>query len=153
MEAASRCLADDGVFLLHTIGSNESGVSCDEWIERYIFPRGALPSVRQIADASEDLFVMEDWHNFGPHYDTTLMCWLANFRSAWPELRERLARSGGNGGNGGNGNGHTADPERFRRMWEYYLQSCAGAFRSRSIQLWQVVFTPTGADQPACRVS
>jgi cyclopropane-fatty-acyl-phospholipid synthase len=36
-------------------------------------------------------------------------------------------------------------------MWEYYLQSCAGAFRARDIQLWQFLFSPIGRDQPECR--
>ena len=43
--------------------------------------------------------------------------------------------------------------QRFKRMWEYYLLSCAGAFRARDIQVWQVVMTGhgTGVTQPRCR--
>lgn len=134
MRVAARCLTPGGVFLLHTIGTNVSTRWCDPWIERYIFPRGMLPSAAQITKAAEGLFVMEDWHNLGPHYDRTLMCWLDNFRNAWPRLRDRYG-------------------ETFRRMWEYYLQSCAGAFRARDIQLWQIVFTAPGTAQPCCRFS
>ena len=134
MESVARHLEPGGVFLLHTIGSNVTSRWCDPWISRYIFPNGDVPSAAQISAAAEGLFVMEDWHNLGPHYDRTLMCWLERFRAAWPELSDRY-------------------DETFRRMWEYYLQSCAGAFRARDIQLWQVVFTPEGAEQPVCRLS
>jgi cyclopropane-fatty-acyl-phospholipid synthase len=132
MRVAHRCLKDDGIFLLHTIGGNESTRSCDPWITRYIFPNGMLPSIAQISQSIEGLFVVEDWHNLGPHYDKTLMAWNANFHAAWPRLEGRY-------------------DERFKRMWEYYLLSCAGAFRARSNQVWQVVLTKYGSRQPACR--
>ena len=131
-ETAARCLDSDGILLLHTIGSNESSPACDPWISKYIFPNGMLPSIARIGRATEGLLVMEDWHNLGPHYDRTLLCWNENFQREWPRLRSRYG------------------PD-FRRMWEYYLQSCAGAFRARNIQLWQIVFTPVGAPQPHCR--
>lgn len=132
MRAARRALADDGIFLLHTIGSNTSAASCDPWIGTYIFPNGQLPSVAQIGKALEGIFVMEDWHNLGPHYTKTLRCWYANFERAWPGLARRF-------------------DERFHRMWRYYLLSCAGAFEARDIQLWQIVLTPPGRAQPCCR--
>lgn len=132
MKAARRLLKDGGVFLLHTIGNNESLSDCDPWISKYVFPRGLIPSIAQIARAAEGLFVMEDWHNLGPHYDRTLMAWHANFQQAWAGLAERYG-------------------PRFKRRWDYYLLSCAGAFRARSIQLWQIVFTPYGTAQPCCR--
>jgi len=125
MEVARRCLADDGLFLLHTIGKNQRDLVSDAWIDKYIFPNGELPSVGQIGDAVDDLFIVEDLHNFGADYDRTLMAWYGNFEAAWPRFRDRLG-------------------ERFRRMWRYYLLSCAGAFRARDIQLWQWVFSPEG---------
>ena len=124
-EMANRCLKDEGFFLLHTIGDRVSRTSCDPWTDKYIFPGGVLPSVAQIGKAVENLFVMEDWHNFGPDYDKTLMVWFKNFDAAWPALRE----------NYGN---------RFYRMWKYYLLTCAGAFRARHIQLWQIVLSKDG---------
>ncbi|NLI81926.1 MAG: cyclopropane fatty acyl phospholipid synthase [Deltaproteobacteria bacterium] len=133
MRCVRRCLNDDGIFLLQTIGSNQSRVRTDPWIGTYIFPDSMLPSIAQIGRAIEGLFVMEDWHNLGPHYDRTLMAWYRNFQGAWERLRKRF-------------------DDRFRRMWEYYLLSCAGAFRARSIQLWQIVLTPCGRAQPACRL-
>jgi cyclopropane-fatty-acyl-phospholipid synthase len=125
MEVARRCLADDGLFLLHTIGKNERHTVTDPWIDKHIFPNGDLPAIGQIADAAEGLFVVEDLHNFGADYDTTLMAWHANFETAWPRFRDRLG-------------------DRFQRMWRYYLLSCAGAFRARDMQLWQWVFSPEG---------
>ncbi|HEI9849596.1 TPA: cyclopropane fatty acyl phospholipid synthase [Serratia marcescens] len=124
---AARNLKPDGLFLLHTIGSNQTDLNVDAWIDKYIFPNGCLPSVRHIAEASEGRFVMEDWHNFGADYDRTLMAWLENFKRAWPEL------AGGYS-------------ERFERMFTYYLNACTGAFRSRNIQLWQVLFSPAGVE-------
>ncbi len=93
-----------------------------------------LPSIAQLAAAMENLFIIEDWHNFGPDYDPTLMAWHKNFEEAWPGLENRYS-------------------ERFYRMWRYYLLSSAGGFRSRSNQLWQVVFTRLGDPQPDCRLS
>ena len=118
-------LKPDGLFLLHTIGSLRAGLRVDPWINRYIFPGGCLPSASQIARASEPDWVMEDWHNFGADYDLTLMAWLQRFRRAWPQLSATYS-------------------ERFRRMFEYYLCACAGAFRARDLQLWQILFSRGG---------
>ncbi|SFQ98541.1 MULTISPECIES: cyclopropane fatty acyl phospholipid synthase [unclassified Enterobacter] len=121
-EVVDRNLKPDGLFLLHTIGSNKTDHNVDPWINKYIFPNGCLPSVRQIANACEPHFVMEDWHNFGADYDTTLMAWHARFIDSWPEIAGNYS-------------------ERFKRMFSYYLNACAGAFRARDIHLWQVVFS------------
>ncbi|KNC09480.1 cyclopropane fatty acyl phospholipid synthase [Klebsiella sp. RIT-PI-d] len=121
-EVVDRNLKPDGLFLLHTIGAKKTDTSVDPWIDKYIFPNGCLPSVRQIATASESHFVMEDWHNFGPDYDKTLMAWYQRFQALWPEIANNYS-------------------ERFKRMFDYYLTACAGAFRARDIQLWQIVFS------------
>lgn len=134
MQVVHRCLRDDGIFLLHTIGGNTACIGNDPWMNRYIFPIGELPGPEQVAHAADRLFVIEDWHNLGPHYDRTLMAWYGNFRKAWPRLSAHF-------------------DTRFKRMWEYYLLSCAGAFRARCIQVWQIVMTRLGSgrEQPACR--
>ncbi|CAM3700936.1 cyclopropane fatty acyl phospholipid synthase [Rahnella bruchi] len=124
---AKRNIKPDGIFLLHTIGSNKTDLNVDPWIDKYIFPNGCLPSIQQIAQTSESLFVMEDWHNIGADYDRTLMAWHERFQKYWPELAEKYG-------------------DRFHRMFTYYLNACAGAFRARDIQLWQVVFSPEGVD-------
>jgi cyclopropane-fatty-acyl-phospholipid synthase len=123
---AERLLKDDGLFLLHTIGSGDSTYAIDPWIDKYIFPNAVLPSVAQIGAAIEKRFLVEDWHNFGPDYDLTLVAWFQKFHGNWSRLREKY---------GG---------ERFYRMWKYYLLSCAGGFRARAIQLWQIVLSKHG---------
>ncbi len=125
MHKAYQLLKDDGLMLLHTIGSNSSQVTGDDWVNKYIFPNGMLPSLTQITQAIEGLFVMEDWHNFGADYDKTLMAWFNNFDKNWPSLKAHYG-------------------DRFYRMWKYYLLSCAGMFRARGIQLWQVVLSKKG---------
>lgn len=123
----ARNLKPDGLFLLHTIGANETNMNVDPWINKYIFPNGCLPSIKHIATTSEGKFVMEDWHNIGADYDRTLMAWYERFVQNWPKLEHNYS-------------------QRFFRMFSYYLNACAGAFRARDIQLWQVVFSPRGAE-------
>lgn len=125
MEVVRGCLKDGGLFLLHTIASNTTVYNCDPWFDKYIFPNGMLPSIKQIGAAIEESFVMEDWQNLGVHYDNTLMAWYTNFESNWHTLSKRYS-------------------ERFRRMWRYYLLCVAGAFRARSMQVWQLVLSPEG---------
>ena len=125
MHTVRRCLADDGLFLLQTIGSNRSGISTDPWISKYIFPNSMLPSIAQLAHAAEGLLVFEDLHNFGADYDRTLMAWHGNFERNWEGIKSNY-------------------DDRFYRMWKYYLLSCAGAFRARRIQLWQIVLSGNG---------
>lgn len=125
MDVVRNMLVDDGLFLLHTIGSNKTAHNNNPWIEKYIFPNSMLPSAHQITGAIEGRFVMEDWHNFSAHYDPTLMAWYHNFDSAWNEIQHQYS-------------------DRFYRMWKYYLLSCAGLFRARGAQLWQVVLSKRG---------
>ncbi len=132
-QVCDHCLAPGGRVLLHTIGSNESNSHCDPWIDKYIFPGGQLPTVTDIGQAIEGLFVMEDWHNLGPHYAETLKHWHNKFQAAWNQgLSKRYNK-------------------RFKRMWEYYLQSSRATFLARDSQVWQIVFTRPGTEQPCCR--
>ncbi|WP_337866227.1 cyclopropane fatty acyl phospholipid synthase [Ignavibacterium sp.] len=125
-KVAERNLKDDGLFLLHTIGEVRSTKSTDAWTHKYIFPNGMLPSIAQLAKAVENLFVIEDLHNFGADYDKTLMAWFNNFNSNWDKIKNKYS-------------------ERFYRMWKYFLLSCAGAFRARNKnQLWQIVLSKRG---------
>jgi cyclopropane-fatty-acyl-phospholipid synthase len=125
IDMCHKLLKDDGLMLLHTIGSNQSYSTGDDWINKYIFTNGMLPSICQIAKMLEGKFVMEDWHNFGADYDKTLMAWHENFVKNWPQIQAKYG-------------------DRFYRMWNYYLLSCAGLFRARSIQLWQIVISKKG---------
>jgi len=125
MKKAHQCLNDGGLFLLHSIGGNKSVKMTDRWLDKYIFPNSMLPSIKQIGESIENLFVMEDWHNFGVDYDKTLIAWYENFNKNWLKLKRNYS-------------------ERFYRMWKYYLLSCAGTFRSRRNQLWQIVLSKNG---------
>ncbi|MFN3873264.1 MAG: cyclopropane fatty acyl phospholipid synthase [Ignavibacterium sp.] len=123
---AEKCLNEDGLFLLHTIGEVRSVKNTDAWTHKYIFPNGMLPSVAQLAKAVEGLFVIEDLHNFGADYDKTLLAWFNNFNNNWYKLKDKYG-------------------ERFYRMWKYFLLSSAGAFRARNKnQLWQIVLSKNG---------
>ena len=122
MNVVRRCLQDDGLFLLHTIGADITRSNTDPWITKYIFPNSRLPSASQITRAAEGIMILEDWHGFGPDYELTLMSWYENFEAAWPELSKNY-------------------DERFHRAWRYYLLSSAGAFRSRGNELWQIVWS------------
>jgi cyclopropane-fatty-acyl-phospholipid synthase len=122
LELAHRLLNPGGLFLLHTIGGNQSYTCTDAWIDKYIFPNGMTPSVAQLGKAMEGCWVVEDWHNFGPDYDQTLMAWWHKFDRAWPSLQPKYG-------------------DRFYRMWKYYLLGCAGGFRARRLQLWQLVLS------------
>ena len=121
-DAASKLLKNDGLFLLHTIGNYKVSHSLDKWFDKYIFKNGSLPAATEISNALEERFLVEDWHNFGQDYDKTLMAWWENFDAAWPQLEAKYS-------------------PRFYRMWKYYLLSCAGFFRSRQGQLWQLVLS------------
>ncbi|MFT4197766.1 MAG: cyclopropane fatty acyl phospholipid synthase [Pseudoxanthomonas sp.] len=124
-EVARRVLDADGLFLLHSIGSNVSRHRTDPWIARYIFPNSMLPSPAQVTRALEGLFVIEDWHNFGTDYDRTLQAWRANVDAAWERLDARY-------------------DARFRRMWHFYLAGSMATFRTRQAQLWQLLLSPRG---------
>lgn len=122
METVNRCLSDDGLYLLHTVGNSVTRTFPDPWLGKYIFPDYTNPSITQISIATEGLFYMEDLHNFGLHYDKTLMAWHDNFVNNWDELKYNY-------------------DERFFRMWTYYLMTCAGSFRAKRNFLWQIVFS------------
>jgi cyclopropane-fatty-acyl-phospholipid synthase len=125
METMNSHMEEGGLFLLHTIGSDETQGETDPWFDRYIFPNSLIPSPRQINAALEGLFVAEDWHNLGADYDRTLMAWFENFDAHWDEIKPRYGA-------------------RFYRMWKYYLLQCAALFRSRRKQVWQVVLSKNG---------
>jgi cyclopropane-fatty-acyl-phospholipid synthase len=127
MRVAHDSLTEDGIFLLETIGDNVSRSECNPWFQKYIYqaPTSMFPSIKEIAAAIENRFVVEDWHNFGADYAPTLRAWHENVaaRKDWV-----VAKYG----------------ERFYRMWVFYLLSCAGAFAARAYQNWQIVLAKRG---------
>jgi len=119
-EICRQLLKDDGIMLHHTIGGNSPGRNTNAWMNKYIFPGGVIPSLSQITAVVERQLIIEDVQNIGPDYDKTLMAWHRNFVRHYGEIKDNY-------------------DERFYRMWTFYLQICAGAFRSRQLQLWQIV--------------
>lgn len=124
MRCVDRHLKPGGLFLLHTIASRHSSPSlCHPelpWIERNIFPGASLLSMGQITTAAQGIFKVIDVENFGPYYDLTLMEWAKNFKLGWESIKNLYS-------------------EEFKRMWLYYLYSCAAGFRSGNLELFQVV--------------
>jgi len=124
-EKARSVIKDDGLFMMHTIGSQWSSDTIEPWLEKYIFPGGVIPSMAQIGKAIDGLWSTVDVHNIGPHYDKTLCAWYENFEKKWTRR-------------------NTPDEVRFYRLWKYYLLCCAGGFRAKVLQVWQFVLSPTG---------
>lgn len=127
MSVVKRCLAPNGLFLLHTLGNNISVSMPNEWLGKYIFPNGMIPSIKQLGQSTENLLIMEDWQNFGAYYYPTLMSWYKNFNQNWEHLKSKYS-------------------ETFRRLWNFYLLSCAGTLKGRDCQVWQIVFSHKGID-------
>jgi len=125
MEVTNRVLKDEGLFLLQIAARSNSKTLPDPWSGKYIFPNTLIPCLGEIASSTNGLFVMEDLHNFGADYDKTLQSWHRNFEAAWLLLKNNYS-------------------DRFYRMWRYYLLAAAGVSRSRTGQLWQIVFSKKG---------
>jgi cyclopropane-fatty-acyl-phospholipid synthase len=119
---AADSLGEDGLFLCQGICNNSSQIHVDPWIKRYIFPNSVLPSAARLARAAEGIFILEDIKNIGLNYDRTLLAWEENFQRSWSRFADCYG-------------------ERFRRMWRFYLLSCAGAFRARSLQVFSILFS------------
>nr|WP_209013980.1 cyclopropane-fatty-acyl-phospholipid synthase family protein [Clostridium beijerinckii] len=114
-------LNDKGVSLLHCITSTEVGGN-NTWIDKYIFPGGYVPAVRELINCmSDEKFTLIDAENLRLHYGRTLEHWAKNFENALPEIRK------------------TKD-ETFIRMWRLYLNACAASFNSGNISIHQFVF-------------
>jgi len=123
MKVVRRCLHPGGRFLLHTIGGFKSTNHIDAWIHKYIFPNSVIPSREQIERAVEGIFTVSHWQSIGANYERTLLSWRTNLERSWSRMT-------------------TQYDERFRRMWHFYLSSCAAAFRARKLDVWQVLLEP-----------
>jgi cyclopropane-fatty-acyl-phospholipid synthase len=127
LQVVHDCLEDDGQFLLETIGDDVSGSECNPWFAKYLFaaPTSMFPSIKEIAGAAERRFVIEDWHNFGADYAPTLLAWYENLCANRDWVVAHYS-------------------ERFYRMYVFYLLTCAGAFGSRTYQMWQILLAKRG---------
>ncbi|MGL4261723.1 MAG: class I SAM-dependent methyltransferase [Afipia sp.] len=98
-----------------------------DFIQRYVFPGGMLPSPQVLKSLGEKFGVPVIRERiFGEDYAKTLATWRDNFRTAWPNLMP------------------LGFDERFRRLWEYYLAYCEAGFLSGNIDVRQVVFAKSG---------
>lgn len=122
LDCVREVLKPGGIFLLHFISALKEYPGND-WIQKYIFPGGVIPSLREIVNgmAEEDFHIL-DVENLRNHYNRTLLCWEENFRKHLPEEKKMFE-------------------EPFLRMWDLYLSSCAAAFHNGVVDLHQIVVT------------
>ena len=122
IDCVDSVLKDGGMFLLHFISALKEHPG-DPWIKKYIFPGGMIPSLREMISAlAEDSFHTLDVENLRLHYNKTLLCWEQNYREHMEEARAMF-------------------DERFLRMWELYLSSCAATFHNGIIDIHQILCT------------
>ena len=113
-------MTDDGVSLIHTIGSISPKSPPAPFIQKYIFPGGLVPSGSDLIDAVEQTgLILSDMESLIHHYDKTLKAWLDRFL----QNREKAKRM---------------YSEQFCKMWEFYLASCSSAFRYRDLLVYQL---------------
>jgi cyclopropane-fatty-acyl-phospholipid synthase len=111
---------------------HEQAMHTVDFIQKYIFPGGALPSISSISSAVTRVtdLQLSHLHDIGIDYARTLRIWRERFMNRLPEVR-RLGY-----------------PEEFIRMWEWYLLYCEAGFLERAISTVQLVF-----DKPDCRLA
>ena len=111
---------DDGICLLHTIGSVDEPGPIQPFIQKYIFPGGIIPSLSEIITPIEKTgLVLSDCETLIHHYDKTLKAWLERFM----ENKEKAK--------------YLYNKE-FVRMWEFYLSSCSAGFKFRDLVVYQL---------------
>ena len=121
-ENINSVLKNNGLCLLHYISSLKESEG-DAWIKKYIFPGGIIPSLREIISIASDMnYHTIDVENLRLHYKKTLLEWNKNFNDKLNEIK-------------------LDHDERFIRMWQLYLCSCAASFNNGIIDLHQILFT------------
>ena len=119
-KAINNLLTENGTFLLHTIGSVEAPQPPNKFINRYIFPGGVVPSFSEIINPIQKTgLIVADTETLIRHYDKTLENWLERFMNNKSKIKDLF-------------------DEKFVRMWEFYLSSCAAAFRYRDLVVFQL---------------
>ncbi len=120
-DVVNHTLKDGGISVLHSITHQNESPS-DAWIDKYIFPGGYIPSVREITSLmANNNFYIFDYENIGQHYAMTIDHWWQNFEAHKDEVI-------------------TMYDERFYRMWQLYLIGALNTFRTGSAHLSQWVF-------------
>lgn len=121
-----KLLKPDGLAVIHTIGEPDFLPVSDDFLDKYIFPGAVIPTLSSLTAAFEDIFILEDFHNFGHDYAPTLAAWNVNAEKFFAD------------------NPKAYTPE-FQRMWHYYLKMCEALFELRINQLWHFVLSPRPA--------
>ena len=113
-------MTDDGLALIHTIGSTDPKEPPQPFIQKYIFPGGLVPSGSDLVDAVEKTgLILSDMESLIHHYDKTLVGWLDRFLKNREKAKKMYS-------------------ENFCRMWEFYLASCSAAFKYRDLLVYQL---------------
>ena len=129
----SKLLNDQGIALIHTIGSSNPPRNPQPWITKYIFPGGYTPSLSQIARPIEDSgLIISDMEVLRMHYAHTLRNWKERFLSKKTTVLEMF-------------------DEKFFRMWEFYLASCEMAFKWGDQVVFQLQLTKNNISAPTTR--
>jgi cyclopropane-fatty-acyl-phospholipid synthase len=116
----ARCLKDDGVALIHSIGRSDPPGRTHPFIAKYIFPGGYIPALSEVLPAIERAgLIVTDIQILRLHYARTLAHWRQRFRAHWSRAAEMFS-------------------EDFCRMWEFYLAGCEVAFRYQNLMVFQV---------------
>ena len=126
-------LKDDGIALLHTIGSVNPPRQPQPWITRYIFPGGYTPSLSQVTVPVEKSgLILTDLEILRMHYSHTLRHWKERFIKNKDKAIKMF-------------------DEKFFRMWEFYLTSCETAFRWGDQVVFQLQLTKELHTAPSTR--
>lgn len=120
VDCVSQVLKPGGLFLLHFISALKEHTG-DPWIRKYIFPGGTIPSLREMLSClAEDQFHTLDMEDLRLHYNKTLLCWENNYRKQLDRIRSLF-------------------DEKFVRMWDLYLASCAATFHNGIVDIHQIL--------------
>ena len=132
-ESIHRLLANDGVALLHSIGTMFGPKQTSPWIRKYIFPGGHFPVLSEVVKAVEkaELWIT-DIEILRFHYAETLRAWRQRFQAKRHEA-ERLY------------------DEKFCRMWEFYLAVSEMAFREKDLMVFQMQISKSRTAVPLTR--
>jgi cyclopropane-fatty-acyl-phospholipid synthase len=126
-------LADDGVFLLHSIGRSEGPNVTNPWIAKYIFPGGYIPALSEVLPAIERSgLLVSDVEILRLHYAETLKAWRERFLAHRDEAAKLY-------------------DARFVRMWEFYLAAAEMAFREQAMMVFQIQLTKRQGMVPITR--